>query len=38
MVASMQVVDGSLSASVAALTGLSAQRIEQLRDTGDRDV
>jgi hypothetical protein len=35
MVASMKVLDGSLSASVAVLTGLSAERIEQLGGTGD---
>ncbi|MDT3440839.1 MULTISPECIES: hypothetical protein [unclassified Pseudofrankia] len=35
MVASMRVLDGSLSASVAALTGLSPERIEQLGGAGD---
>lgn len=39
MVASMKVLDGSLSASVAALTGLSTglstERIEQLGGVGD---
>ncbi|WP_250291106.1 hypothetical protein [Frankia sp. CiP1_Cm_nod1] len=35
MVASMKVLDGSLSAGVAALTGLSAERIEQLGGVGD---
>ncbi|WP_232303793.1 hypothetical protein [Pseudofrankia sp. DC12] len=34
MAASMKVLDGSLSASVAALTGLSAERIEQLGGVG----
>ncbi|WP_261570634.1 hypothetical protein [Frankia gtarii] len=38
MLASMEVLDGSLSASVAALTGLSAERIEQLGGTGDWDA
>ena len=35
MVASMRVLDGSLSASVATLTGLSPERIEQLGGVGD---
>jgi len=35
MVASMRVLDGSLSASVSALTGLSPERIEQLGGAGD---
>lgn len=35
MVASLKVLDGSLSASVAALTGLPAERIEQLGSVGD---
>jgi hypothetical protein len=35
MAASMKVLDGSLSASVAALTGLSTERIEQLGGVGD---
>jgi hypothetical protein len=35
MVASMRVLDGSLSASVAALTGLSPERIDQLGCAGD---
>jgi hypothetical protein len=33
----MKVLDGSLTASVAALTGLSAERIEQLGGVGDGD-
>jgi hypothetical protein len=37
MVASMKVLDGSLSASVAALTGLSTERIEQLGGVGGDD-
>ncbi|WP_322762136.1 hypothetical protein [Frankia sp. Cr2] len=37
MAASMKVLDGSLSASVAALTGLSPERIEQLGGVGDWD-
>jgi len=35
MVASMKVLDGSLSASVSALTGLPAERMEQLGGVGD---
>jgi hypothetical protein len=38
MVASMKVLDGSLSASVAALTGLPAERMEQLGGVGDWDA
>jgi|GEM_PF-696641 hypothetical protein len=38
MVASMSVLDGSLSASVAALTGLSAERVEQLGGVGEWDA
>ncbi|WP_322768103.1 hypothetical protein, partial [Frankia sp. Cr1] len=34
MVESMKVLDGSLTASVAALTGLSPERIEQLGGAG----
>nr|WP_322756211.1 hypothetical protein [Frankia sp. Cas3] len=37
MVESMKVLDGSLTASVAALTGLSPERIEQLGGAGDWD-
>lgn len=37
MVDSMKVLDGSLSAAVAALTGLSPERIEQLGGVGDWD-
>ncbi|WP_436492061.1 hypothetical protein [Actinokineospora sp. HUAS TT18] len=34
MIESMKVLDGSLSSSVAALTGLSAERIEELGGVG----
>ncbi|WP_322749702.1 MULTISPECIES: hypothetical protein [unclassified Frankia] len=37
MVESMKVLDGSLTASVAALAGLSPERIEQLGGAGDWD-
>ena len=37
MVASMKVLDGSLTASVAALTGLSPERIEELGGVGEWD-
>jgi hypothetical protein len=35
MIESMKVLDGSLSSSVAKLTGLSSERIEQLGGVGD---
>jgi Arc/MetJ family transcription regulator len=35
MIESMRVLDGSLTTSVAALTGLSPERIDQLGGTGD---
>ena len=38
MVASMKVLDGSLSASVSALTGLPAERMEQLGGVGEWDA
>jgi hypothetical protein len=37
MLASMKALDGSLAASVAALTGLPTERIEQLGGVGDWD-
>ncbi|WP_067805826.1 type II toxin-antitoxin system TacA family antitoxin [Actinomadura formosensis] len=37
MIESMKVLDGSLTSSVAALTGLSPERIEQLGGVGDWD-
>jgi hypothetical protein len=37
MIQSMKVLDGSLTTSVAALTGLSAERIDQLGGAGDWD-
>lgn len=37
MIDSMKVLDGSLTTSVAALTGLSPERIDQLGGTGDWD-
>ncbi|MFG2088077.1 MULTISPECIES: hypothetical protein [unclassified Spirillospora] len=35
MIESMKVLDGSLTSGVAALTGLSPERIEQLGGVGD---
>lgn len=35
MLESMEVLDGSLSASVAALTGLSREKIDQLGGVGE---
>ncbi|WP_103954761.1 hypothetical protein [Nonomuraea solani] len=35
MIESMKVLDGSLTSSVAALTGLSPQKIEELGGVGD---
>lgn len=35
MIESMKVLDGSLTASVAMLTGLSPQKIEELGGVGD---
>jgi hypothetical protein len=35
MIESMKVLDGSLTSSVAMLTGLSPERIEQLGGVGD---
>lgn len=35
MIESMRALDGSLTASVAALTGLSPERIDQLGGAGD---
>ncbi|HVK22414.1 MAG TPA: hypothetical protein VM677_13740 [Actinokineospora sp.] len=35
MIESMKVLDGSLSSSVAALTGLSPERMEELGGVGD---
>lgn len=37
MIESMKVLDGSLTATVAALTGLSPERIAELGGTGDWD-
>ena len=37
MIESMKALDGSLTSSVAALTGLSPERIEQLGGAGDWD-
>jgi hypothetical protein len=37
MIESMRVLDGSLTAGVAALTGLSPERIEQLGGVGEWD-
>jgi hypothetical protein len=37
MIEAMRVLDGSLTASVAAVTGLSPERIEQLGGVGDWD-
>ncbi|HEV3173167.1 MAG TPA: hypothetical protein VGZ32_22660 [Actinocrinis sp.] len=37
MVESMRLLDGSLTSSVAMLTGLSPERIEQLGGVGDWD-
>ena len=37
MIESMKVLDGSLTTSVAALTGLSPERIDQLGGAGDWD-
>ncbi|MBN6052839.1 hypothetical protein JYK22_12955, partial [Nonomuraea sp. RK-328] len=37
MIESMKVLDGSLSSSVAALTGLSREKIDQLGGVGERE-
>lgn len=37
VIESMEVLDGSLTASVAALTGLSRERIDELGGVGDWD-
>jgi hypothetical protein len=37
MIESMKVLDGSLTSTVAALTGLSPERIAELGGTGDWD-